>query len=157
MVLAKISAESVMPIGIGRHVHDIGAFQNLLRFGCVDVLRPSLGINSLAKIRRMAAVAEIHYVAIAPFHDGRPNRERCSHPPGREPAKLLHSADSRIPVGPGCRDARGTDVGRAGKRPVMDSPPWLNKPGLGVQVDEKALAKYSEENAMRRRELYLGR
>ena len=34
--------------------------------------RPSLALNSLPKIRRMAALAEIHYVAIAPFHAGGP-------------------------------------------------------------------------------------
>ena len=34
--LAKITDESVMPVGLGRHVHDVAVFQNLLRWGCID-------------------------------------------------------------------------------------------------------------------------
>jgi galactonate dehydratase len=49
--LAKITDESVMPVGLGRHVHDVAVFQNLLRWGCIDLLRPSLGLNSAPKIR----------------------------------------------------------------------------------------------------------
>src|SRR2546421_1192266 len=60
--LSRISDESVMPMGLGRGIHDITTFQNLLRWGCVDILRPSIGLNSMNKIRRMAAVAEVHYV-----------------------------------------------------------------------------------------------
>ena len=33
---------------------------------------PALGMNSLAKIKRIAAIAETHYVAIAPYHGGGP-------------------------------------------------------------------------------------
>ena len=40
--------------------------------GSVNIVRPDLGLNSLTKIKRMAALAETHYVAIAPFHDGGP-------------------------------------------------------------------------------------
>ena len=39
--LSKITDESVMPVGLGRNVHDIAVFQNLLRWGCIDLLRPS--------------------------------------------------------------------------------------------------------------------
>src|SRR5262249_45152755 len=70
--LAKITDESVMPIGLGRQITEISTFQNLLRFGSVNVLRPSLGLNSLMKIKRMAAIAETHYVAVAPYHGGGP-------------------------------------------------------------------------------------
>ena len=53
-------------------VHSVATFQNLLRWGCVDILRPSIGLNSIRQIRRMAAVAETHYVAVGPYHDGGP-------------------------------------------------------------------------------------
>ena len=72
MGLARIAEESVIPVGLGRAVHDIGTFQNLLRWNSVDLLRPSLGSNSISKIKRMAAIAETHYVAVAPYHDGGP-------------------------------------------------------------------------------------
>src|ERR1700732_3310850 len=70
--LAKITEESVMPIGLGRKIHNIPAFQDLLRHGSVNVLRPGLGLNSLTKIKRIAALAETHYVAVAPYHEGGP-------------------------------------------------------------------------------------
>ena len=70
--LARIAEESVMPIGLGRSVTDIAVFQNLLRWGSIDLLRPSLGLNGISKIKRMAAIAETHYVAVAPYHDGGP-------------------------------------------------------------------------------------
>src|SRR5205807_1512827 len=70
--LSRISDESVMPVGLGRKVHDVATFQNLLRWGCVDILRPSMGLNSIRQIRRMAAVAETHYVAVGPHHSGGP-------------------------------------------------------------------------------------
>ena len=38
--LSRITDESVMPLGLGRNVHDVGTFQNLLRWGCIDILRP---------------------------------------------------------------------------------------------------------------------
>jgi L-alanine-DL-glutamate epimerase-like enolase superfamily enzyme len=68
--LAKITDETVMPVGLGRKIHDVTSFQNLLRWGSVDILRPNAGLNSIPKIRRMASVAETHYVAVGPYHDG---------------------------------------------------------------------------------------
>ena len=59
-------------LGLGRKIHDIPAYQNLLRQASVNVLRPALGLNSLTKIKRIAALAETHYVAVAPYHEGGP-------------------------------------------------------------------------------------
>ncbi|MGH9674816.1 MAG: enolase C-terminal domain-like protein [Bryobacteraceae bacterium] len=70
--LRKIAGETVTPLGLGRHVHRAGDFQDMLREEVIDVLRPSLARNGLAQIRRMAALAETYYVAIAPYHMGGP-------------------------------------------------------------------------------------
>ena len=40
----------------------------------------------------MAAMAETHYVAVAPYHDGGPIGTAGGHSPGRQPAEFLHSA-----------------------------------------------------------------
>jgi hypothetical protein len=37
-----------------------------------DVLRPSLALNGITQIRRIAALAETYYVAVAPYHNGGP-------------------------------------------------------------------------------------
>src|SRR5262249_50934992 len=56
--LAKIVEESVMPIGLGRAITEIVRFQGLLASGSVNIVRPNLGLNSLTKIKRVAAIAE---------------------------------------------------------------------------------------------------
>lgn len=142
--LAKISAESVMPVGVGRNIHDIGAFQSLLRFGCIDVLRPSLASNSLAKIKRMAALAEIHYVAIAPFHSGGPIASVAAI---HLAASLPNFYIQQIPMPVSDEDAAMRSEVTSGHQELAREgfAALANKPGLGIQVNEQALTKYSEE------------
>jgi galactonate dehydratase len=142
--LAKITDESVMPIGIGRAVHDIGVFQNLLRFGSVNVLRPSLGLNSLPKIKRIAAIAETHYVAVAPYHGGGPVGTLAGI---HLAAALPNSYIQEVPMPASDRDAVMRAELTSGNREVGEKgfAALLNRPGLGIEVNEKALDRYSEE------------
>jgi galactonate dehydratase len=142
--LAKITDESVMPIGIGRKITDIGAFQNLLRFGSVNVLRPSLGLNSLTKIKRMAAIAETHYVAIAPYHSGGPIGTLAGI---HLNAALPNSYIQEVPMPAADRDAAMRAELTSGNKEVAGKgfAALLNRPGLGFDVNEKALDMYSEE------------
>jgi galactonate dehydratase len=142
--LAKITDESVMPVGLGRHVHDVAVFQNLLRWGCIDLLRPSLGLNSAPKIRRMAAVAETHYVDIAPYHDGGPIGTVAGiHLAASLPNFFIQQVPQ--PVAARDRDMR-MELTSGDRESAQDGfAGLLNRPGLGIEVDEKALGKYSEE------------
>jgi galactonate dehydratase len=142
--LAKIADESVMPIALGRDVHDIAVFQNLLRHGSIDLLRPGLGINSLHKIRRMAAIAETHYVAVAPYHDGGAIGTLAGI---HLNAALANSFIQQVPFPAAERDAamRAEITGGQQEMATDGYAALINKPGLGVEVSEAALAKYSEE------------
>ena len=142
--LAKIADESVMPVALGRDVHDIATFQNLLRHGSIDLLRPGLGINSLHKIRRMAAIAEAHYVAVAPYHDGGPIGTLAGI---HFNAALANSFIQQVPFPAAERDAamRAEITGGQQEVAVDGFAALLNRPGLGVEISEAALAKYSEE------------
>lgn len=142
--LAKIGDKSVMPIGLGRKVHDISTFQNLLRWGAVNVLRPSLGLNSLQKIKRTAAIAESHYVAVAPYHGGGPIGTLAGI---HLSASLPNSYIQEVPTPASDRDAAMRAELLSGYREAADKgfAALLNKPGLGVDVNEKALDSYSEE------------
>jgi galactonate dehydratase len=142
--LAKITDESVMPVGLGRHVHDVAVFQNLLRWGCIDLLRPSLGLNSAPKIRRMAAVAETHYVDIAPYHDGGPIGTVAGiHLAASLPNFFIQQIPQ--PLAAQDRDMR-MELTSGNRESANDGfAGLLNRPGLGIEVDEKALGKYSEE------------
>jgi galactonate dehydratase len=142
--LAKIVDQSVMPIGLGRSVTDIAVFQNLLRFGSVNVLRPALGLNSVTKIKRMAALAESHYVAIAPYHSGGPIGTMAGI---HLAAALANSFVQEVPVPAADRDSAMRAEITSGNHEAADKgfAPLLNHPGLGFEVNEKALDVYSEE------------
>jgi hypothetical protein len=64
--LHKIASETVTPLGFGRRVHQSGAFQDLLREQVIDVLRPSLALNSLSQLLRIMK------------GDRSPRRRRCT-------------------------------------------------------------------------------
>ena len=68
----RIASENVTPVGFGRFAAEAGVFQDLLRSDAIDVVRPDLGRHGITQVRRIAAVAEPYYVAVAPFHDGGP-------------------------------------------------------------------------------------
>ncbi len=141
--LRKLAGENVTPIGLGRHVSEPGVFQDLLREDAIDVLRPALGLNGISQVRRMAAIAETYYVAVAPTHDGGPIGT----------AAALHLAASipnffiqQIPFPRAVEDQRM-------RQQLVNSPVeavedgFLRLPtgaGLGVEADEQALDKYGD-------------
>jgi len=65
----KITRENVTPIGWGREVADAGVFQDLLREQAIDVLRPNLALHGPVSVRKLAALAETYYTAVAPWHN----------------------------------------------------------------------------------------
>lgn len=142
--LAKITDESVMPIGLGRGIHDIAGFQNLLRFGSVNVVRPSLGLNSLVKIKRIAAIAETHYVAVAPYHNGGPIGVLAGI---HLAAALPNSYIQDVPIPASDQDAAVRAELSSGNQERAESgfAALINRPGLGIEVNRKALDAYSEE------------
>jgi galactonate dehydratase len=142
--LAKIVEESVMPIGLGRKITDIVGFQSLLASGSVNVVRPSLGLNSLTKIKRIAAIAETHYVAIAPFHDGGPIGSMAGI---HLNAAIINAYAMQIPVPASDRDAAMRAEITSGLKETGDKgfAALMNRPGLGFDVNEQALDAYSEE------------
>jgi galactonate dehydratase len=142
--LAKITGESVMPVGVGRKLHDVTSFQNLLRWGAVDILRPDVGLNGIPKIRRMAAVAEAHYVAVGPYHDGGPIATIAAiHLAASLPNFFIQQAPQ--PAAEKDRAMRAELTSGDLERAVDGFAQLLNKPGLGFQADERALDRYSEE------------
>jgi len=68
--IRKISEETVVPLGFGRTISDPGTFQDLLREGLVDLLRPDLLTHGISGVRRLSAMAETYYVDVAPWHEG---------------------------------------------------------------------------------------
>ena len=142
--LSRITDESTLPVGIGRNLHNPADFQNLLRLGCVDVLRPSLALNSLHKIRRMAAIAETHYIAVAPYNDGGPLATTLGIHLGAAVSNF-YVQEVPIPASERDRAMRAEILGGTAERAQGGFATLVNQPGIGVRLDEQALNKYSEE------------
>jgi galactonate dehydratase len=143
--LVKIASESVAPLGFGRRISQGGQFQDLLRAEAADVLRPDVSFNGISQIRKIAALAETYYVAVAPHHDGGPIAT----------AAALHVAASipnffiqQIPL-PRAEEDRRMRAALAG--PVEEIKEGFAElprgPGLGISVNEEALQKYKENAA----------
>ncbi len=144
--VGKIASETVTPLGFGRTVNKGADFQELLREQVIDILRPSLGLNGISQIRRMAALAETYYVAVAPFHNGGPIGT----------AAALHLAASlpnffiqQIPFPEAEQDRRvRTEMTSQPIESVKDGYAQLpTGPGLGISVNEDALKKYKDGEA----------
>lgn len=138
----KISGESVVPLGFGRGIHDIGEFQALLREGLVDVVRPELAFFGITGVKRVAALAETYYVAVAPHHD--------TGPVGT--AAAIHLAASipnffvqHVPI-PSSPEDRAMRAALCSPNPELGRNGFLalpRGPGLGITIDETALEKYA--------------
>jgi galactonate dehydratase len=110
----------------------------------VNVVRPSLGLNSLVKIKRIAAIAETHYVAVAPYHSGGPIGTLAGL---HLNAALPNSFVQEVPVPASDRDAAMRAELTSGNKEVAEKgfAALINRPGLGFDVNERALDTYSEE------------
>lgn len=142
--LSRFVDETTVPVGLGRHIVNLGDFQNLLRLGCVDVLRPSLALNSLHKIRRMAAIAESHYIAVAPYHNGGPLATMFGVHLGASLSNF-YVQEAPFPASPRDREMRAAILGGAAERGKDGFAPLVAQPGVGVRLDEEAAARYAEE------------
>jgi len=137
----KVSGETVVPLGFGKGVRDAGVFQALLREGLVDVVRPELTAFGITGTRRIAALAETYYVAVAPRHSAGPVGT----------AAAIHLAASipnffvqHVPV-PIAAEDRTMRAALCSPNPEAVQGGFLallKAPGLGITMNEAALEKY---------------
>ncbi|HZT32897.1 MAG TPA: mandelate racemase/muconate lactonizing enzyme family protein [Bryobacteraceae bacterium] len=142
----KISSESVTPLGFGRSLREAAGYQELLRNDAVDILRPDLAAHGVTQIRRIAAMAETYYMAVAPYHDGGPVAT----------AAALHLAASLpnffiqqfpFPEAEEDRRMRGELTGTPVETVRDGYAPLPTGPGLGIEVRTEVLEKYRERAA----------
>jgi len=136
----------VTALGFGRHLHDSGAFQDLLREEVIDVLRPSLALNGISQIRKMAALAEAYYVAVAPHHNGGPVATAAAlHLAASLPNFFIQQIP--LPAAEADRRMRAELAGVSVERVTDGFAALPTGAGLGITVNEDALEKYKERPA----------
>ncbi|MBP3684082.1 MAG: galactonate dehydratase [Oscillospiraceae bacterium] len=71
--LAAVHKKSPVPIAGGERVYSITQFQQFLEKGCADYAQPDVShCGGISAIRKMAAMAEPYYVALAPHNPSGP-------------------------------------------------------------------------------------
>lgn len=144
--IKKIAEETVTPLGFGREIASASVFQDLLREGVVDILRPSIQRDGITRIRQIAAMAETYYVAVAPNHDGGPIATAAAI---QLAASLPNFFIQSVPRPEDERDRRmRAELVSEPIETVRDG--FLSvpaTPGLGITVNESALEKYKETAA----------
>jgi galactonate dehydratase len=139
--IRKISEESVVPLGFGLTVTIPGTFQELLREGLIDVVRPDISREGITRTRRIAALAEPYYIAVAPHHEGGPIATAAAL---NLAAALPNFFIQNIPLPAAEEDRRmRAELAGADLEKVKDGFAALpTGPGLGITVNESALEKY---------------
>ncbi|WP_053202470.1 mandelate racemase/muconate lactonizing enzyme family protein [Jiangella muralis] len=71
--LLEVRRRSEVPIAAGERIFDRHAFSEILRRGAVDYIQPDVShVGGLSEVRRIADLAAMHYVAIAPHNPSGP-------------------------------------------------------------------------------------
>jgi galactonate dehydratase len=138
---ASISKRSVTPVGFGRHFEENSRFQNILREDGIDVLRPGLTTTTVTNSRKAAALAETYYIAICPYHRGGPIAAAAGT---HISACLPNSFIQETPFSTNAADQRMRQrISGWDEKPVDGFFALLEGPGLGLQVDDAALAEFT--------------
>jgi len=142
----RISSENITPVGFGRFAGEPGVFQDLLRSDAIDVIRPDLGRHGVTQVRRLSALAEPYYVAVAPFHDGGPIATSAAL---NLAASLPNFFIQQIPYPAAGEDRRmRAQLTGEATEAVKDGFLQLPRgPGLGISVNEAALVEYRERES----------
>ena len=138
--LAKVSAQSPIPVATGERIHVRSEFRELFELQAADVVQPDIGhFGGIGELRKLAATAETHYVLVAPHNVGGPvltsaNLHLAACTPNFKIQEHFNDfADSWI---------HDVVTGLPEVDPVDGCFPLPDRPGLGVEIDWDAAAEH---------------
>ena len=135
--LPQIAALSSIPIAMGERLYSRLDFKPLLASGAVDVIQPDLShAGGLSECRRIAAMAEMHDVAVAPHCPLGPLAlGACLQLAACAPNVVLQEMSLGIHYNEG-HDLFEFVTDPAVLTPVDGHLPIPARPGLGIEIDE---------------------
>ncbi len=149
--MAQIKAAVSTPIATGERLTHLSQFKDLLAIGACDVVQPDIThCGGLTAVRKIAAIAEAHRVAVAPHNPQGPVSTAASIEFGFATPDyvICETVDSDVPwrldvALPGYQLDEKTRTVRASE-----------KPGLGIEIDEKEVAKHPYKEELLQRVFY---
>lgn len=137
----RIAVESVTPVGLGRFVSRLNDFQDWLRDGSIDVVRPDVRRLGMDAIRKLSAHAETHYVALAPVNTGGPIATVAGlHLAASTPNFFIQEIP--LPADSKDRAMRGELLSQHVESVESGFLALPEGPGLGITLNEDALKRY---------------
>ncbi len=77
--IAEVRRKSPVPLAAGERVYSLTQFLEFLDKGCADFAQPDMShCGGISAVMKMAAMAEPHYVAIAPHNPSGPVANACA-------------------------------------------------------------------------------
>jgi len=96
--LKKLADETVVPLGFGATLSDPAEFLTLLREGVAGILRPRLEHFGVIMTRKIAALAETYYVALAPTCTAAPLWQKAALDVAASTANFFIQEMDRLPL-----------------------------------------------------------
>ncbi len=134
--MAKVSAHLDIPIATGERLYTSFGFREVLEKNAVDIVQPDIArTGGITELKKIAALAHVHYVHVSPHNPNGPVATMASvHACASTPNFIiLEYVANDVPW----REQVATPI--EAKNGYIQVP---TKPGLGIELDEKEIAKH---------------
>jgi galactonate dehydratase len=134
--MKNIAAETAVPIAAGEHLYAVWGFREVLGKGTADIIPPHrVHVGGISQVKRIAAIAEAYYVAVAPHNPLSPvATAACLQLDAAIPNFLVQEMVRGLPH-------RASLVQEPIEQVTDGYVELRKKPGLGVELDEEAIKR----------------
>ncbi|MBI2808634.1 MAG: mandelate racemase/muconate lactonizing enzyme family protein [Planctomycetes bacterium] len=144
-VFKRLKEHIRIPMATGERDRTIWEMIGYLQNGCIDILQPDVGhTGGISQMRKIATLAEAYHVPLAPHNT-------CSEL-GLSASIHISASIPFFLIQEGYLDGHIMPAGVARKSFTVDKngdASLPQGPGLGVEIDEKAMAKVNEDKRRR--------